>query len=73
MHWVTAEEDIEADNWADLATKLKAPAAKKTATDESHRFRVFNRLAADGWEFVGHRAKEGRSGAEGWLFKRRAK
>src|SRR5262245_13970069 len=42
-HWVTAEEDIEADNWADLATRLKAPAAKKAATEESHKLRVFNR------------------------------
>jgi hypothetical protein len=74
-HWVTAEGDVKADTWKDLAEKLKAPAAKKAATEESHRLRVFNRLAADGWEFVGdrpgHRSKAGELETEAWLFRRK--
>src|SRR5262245_55677254 len=70
-HWVTAEEDIEADSWADLAAKLKAPVAKKAATGESYRFFVFNHLAAEGWEFAGYRPKKGEFEIEAWLFRRK--
>jgi hypothetical protein len=72
-HWVTAEEDVEAADWADLAAKLKGPAAKKAATEECHRLRVFNRLSADGWELAGHRPKSGSAGTEAWTFRRKAR
>jgi hypothetical protein len=48
--WSTADEVVEADEWNDLATRLKAPAAKKESTETQHQLRAFNRLGADGWE-----------------------
>jgi hypothetical protein len=48
--WTTADEDVEAEGWDDLAGKLKAPAAKKEGSDTMHQMRAFNRLGADGWE-----------------------
>jgi hypothetical protein len=49
---VTADDEIDASSWDDLATKLKAPAAKKGATAASHKLRVLNHLGRQGWELV---------------------
>ena len=71
--WATADEEVEADGWADLATKLKAPAAKKEGSDLLHQLRAFNRLGADGWEVYEHERPAGGFGSttESWLLKRR--
>jgi hypothetical protein len=75
VHWVTADEDIEAASWEDMATKLKAPAARKNASESSVKLRVFNRLGEDGWELAWHEGRESRSGAgaDVWTFKRRVR
>src|SRR5262249_13083563 len=49
---VTAEEEIEATSWEELATKLKAPAAQQGAKVAVHKSRVLNHLGAQGWELV---------------------
>jgi hypothetical protein len=70
--WVTARATVEADGWAGLATKLKAPEPAKGATEANHRLRVMDRLSADGWELTAH-GKGGPEGAAVWSFRRRAK
>ena len=71
--WITSDGEVEATGWEELGKKLKAPAARKGATDTTRKLRVLNRLGADGWEMVAHRPSESRSGDEVWLFKRRVK
>jgi len=71
VRWITVEEEMEAKDWEDMATKLKAPAARKDAKDVTHKLRVFNQLGANGWELVGQ-SSGSTSGATGtWTFKRR--
>jgi hypothetical protein len=50
VKWATGDDEIDANDWADLATKLKMPAAKdgKPAT----KLRVLNHLGSEGWELV---------------------
>src|SRR5947209_1482511 len=48
VRWATADEEVQADGWEQLAEKLKAPAPKKEGTPTVHKLRVFNRLGADG-------------------------
>jgi hypothetical protein len=74
--WVTANGEIEGKSWEDLATKLKAPAPKKKATESTHTLRVFNRLGAAGWEFVAQRGGESGGAFASladtvWIFKRK--
>jgi len=72
VRWTTADEDVEADGWDELAAKLKAPAAKKEASDSQHQLRVFNRLGADGWEFYERSTgNRGLGNMTAWSFKRR--
>jgi hypothetical protein len=52
VRFVTAEEEIPAANWEELAEKLKAAPAKKGSTVNAHRLRVLNHLGAEGWELV---------------------
>jgi len=73
VRWVTADEEVEVTTWDALAAKVKAPAAKKNATETTHRLRVLNALGADGWELVSHQRGEVRSMPEVWTFKRRVK
>lgn len=68
---VTADEEMGATDWDDLATKLKAPEAKKDATELVHRLRVLNYLGEKGWELVAHE-KPDTSGTTVWTFKRKA-
>jgi hypothetical protein len=49
IKWTTAEEEIEVEQWSDLADKLKAPAAKKESPPSVHKLRVLNKLSVDGW------------------------
>jgi hypothetical protein len=49
---ITADEELAAADWAGLATKLKAPAAKKSAKEASHKVRVLNHLGRQGWELA---------------------
>jgi hypothetical protein len=71
IRWITADEEVETTGWDALATKMNAPAAKKGATESSHRLRVLNRLGAEGWEMVAHHPSELSAGAETWTFKRK--
>jgi hypothetical protein len=71
VRWATGEEEVQAENWEQLADKLKAPAAKKEGTATVHKLRVFNRLGADGWEVVEHTGTDGTVGTATWLLKRR--
>jgi hypothetical protein len=50
--WVTSRTSTEAKDWEGLAAKLKAPAAVKDATEETHQLRVLDALGAQGWELV---------------------
>ena len=52
IRWITADEETETTSWDALAAKINAPAAKKGATEASHRVRVLNRLGMDGWELT---------------------
>jgi hypothetical protein len=72
VRFVTADEEITAANWGELAEKLKAPAAKKGATAATHRLRILNHLGAEGWELVPTSGPgSGFSAAGTMLFKRR--
>jgi hypothetical protein len=68
---VTAETEIEATNWEDLATKIKAVETKSTEGKPSHKLRVFNKLGADGWEIVECHHETG-SGCDVWTFRRKS-
>src|SRR5262245_46331878 len=73
VKWITADEEIDADEWDDLANKLKAPAPKKDGGSATqHKLRVLNRLSADGWELIEHTGSDGTTGTANWTFKRRA-
>ena len=63
VKWTTADGEIDASEWADLADKLKAPAAKKEGSPNMHRMRVFRQLGTDGWEVVDESATR-------WTFRR---
>jgi hypothetical protein len=71
--WITEDEEVRATSWEDMATKIKAPAAKKNLTADGHKFRVLNRLGAEGWELVSHQRPDGPAlrASESWTFKRK--
>jgi hypothetical protein len=71
--WSTADEEVEADGWDDLATKLKArPAAQKERSETRRQLRVFNRLGDDGWDVYERGQTAGFSPiTTTWSFKRR--
>src|SRR5437899_954291 len=52
IKWTTGEEEVEVQEWSELADKLKAPAPKKESPQSVHKFRVLNKLSADGWEMM---------------------
>jgi hypothetical protein len=52
IRWTTGEEEIEVQEWSQLGDKLKAPAPKKDSPQSVHKFRVLNKLSADGWEMI---------------------
>jgi hypothetical protein len=69
VRWITADGEIEATSWAELAATLKAPAAKADATAAAHKVRVLNHLGSQGWELI----SVGSGSAAPWVFKRKAK
>jgi hypothetical protein len=72
VHWVTADEDVEAGGWEDMANKLKAPAPKKDGGSViQHKLRVLNRLSTDGWELIEHTGTDGATGTANWTFRKR--
>lgn len=73
IRWTTANEEVTAKNWEELAEKLKAAAPGKEASAASHKLRVFDRLGADGWELVGMQSATTPAASAGstWIFKRR--
>jgi hypothetical protein len=72
MRWITGDDEVEATGWADLATKIKAPAAKKGASSDRQRLALLNYLGRQGWELVSQqRAPALATGT--WTFKRRVK
>ena len=53
IRFATAEGEVEAASWQELATKLKAPEPKSGGTSAaSQRLRVLNYLGSQGWEVV---------------------
>ncbi|HKB00908.1 MAG TPA: hypothetical protein VKD90_01755 [Gemmataceae bacterium] len=71
LRWVTGETEIEAKGWEELATKLKAAAAKKDGTTIGRRVQVMNHLGSEGWELVSTTAGTTATAAAVWTFKRR--
>jgi hypothetical protein len=71
--WITGDDEVEATSWADLATKIKAPAAKKGATAAAQKMKVLNHLGEQGWELVSYHQRGSISGSDVWTFKRRVK
>jgi hypothetical protein len=73
IRWVTSDDEVEAQSWEEMATKLKAPAAKMNLSPNTHKLRAFNQLGAEGWELVGHQKADTPRGTEVWTFKRKVK
>jgi hypothetical protein len=48
-----SKEAIGADNWKDLAKKLKVPLKEGEDNDRTIRMAVFDSLGAQGWELAG--------------------
>ncbi|HEX3151905.1 MAG TPA: hypothetical protein VHR66_27785 [Gemmataceae bacterium] len=75
IRFTTGDEEITVKTWEELADKLKAPAPKKEATENVHRLRVWNRLGAEGWEYLEHTGPTSTAvtlaGTGTWIFKRR--
>ena len=63
-------DETETSSWEDLATKIKAPAAKQDASPAVHKLRVFNQLGRGGWELVGQN-RDTSSADDVWTFKRK--
>lgn len=49
--WVTAEEELEAGSWEELATKLKIEGPKSDSA-AVYKMRVLNHVGGKGWELV---------------------
>jgi hypothetical protein len=64
-------DELEAANWEEMAQKLKAPDAKKEATEATHRVRVLNQLGSQGWELISTRSESSISGNTTMTFKRK--
>ena len=75
IRWITAEGEVVADGWADMADRLKAPAFKKEGSTNYQRVQVLNLLGREGWELVQHTeatTTTTRTAPHGtWTFKRR--
>lgn len=71
IKWTTAEEEIEVQEWSDLADKLKAPAPKKESPQGVHRLRVLNKLSADGWELDQSFSDFRSAATTSWTFRRK--
>ena len=72
VRWVNADEEVEATSWEDMATKLKAPPAKKDTRDAVYRVKVLNHLGSQGWELAGHTTEQF-TGEDVWTFKRKVR
>jgi hypothetical protein len=75
VRWVTAEGEVEAKGWADLAEQLKAPAFKKEGSAAYQRVQVLNHLGSEGWELMEQTeattTTRGAASPRTWTFKRR--
>ena len=71
FRWSTADEEITAESWEQLAEKLKASPSRKEGTPNVHKMRVLNRLGADGWERAEHTGTDGTTSTANGVFKRR--
>jgi hypothetical protein len=72
VRWTTGDEEIEVEEWSELADKLKAPTPKKESPQGVHKIRVLNTLSADGWEMMDQPLTDTRlAGVMGWSFRRR--
>jgi hypothetical protein len=69
--FTTADDEIEANEWDDLAKKLNAPAPKKEVTTTVHKLRVLKQLSADGWEVVDRSVTGATPGTDSWSLRRR--
>jgi hypothetical protein len=68
IRWISGDGEIVASSWEELASKLKASAAKPgAATPVVHKLRVLNHLGSQGWEMV----SAGTSNTSPWVFKRK--
>lgn len=52
VRWTTGEEEIEGEDWADLAKKLKVTEPKRQAGPSVYKLRLLNHLSSEGWEQV---------------------
>jgi hypothetical protein len=50
--WTTAEDEVEADSWAAMAKKMKAPVKGEKPSETRCRVAVFDFLGSQGWELV---------------------
>jgi hypothetical protein len=71
IRWVTAEGEVEAKGWADLAERLKAPAFRPGGSAASQRLQLLNHLGGMGWELVARPEPEPGAPTRLMTFKRR--
>jgi hypothetical protein len=71
LRWVTADGEVEAKNWDELAAKLKAPAAKKEVSAAARKIQFLNHLGGEGWELVATSGGTTATSSAVWTFKRR--
>jgi hypothetical protein len=69
IRWITGDDEVGATSWEDLGTKLKAPAAKKGASEAVRKLKVLNFLGKQGWELVSQQE----AASSVWTFKRKVK
>src|SRR5262245_45275185 len=67
IRWTTADDEVECSSWEVLATKLKAPDAKRSEKPATNRFRVLNQLGQQGWELVS--VNQQSTAMSVWVFK----
>jgi hypothetical protein len=70
VRWTTGDDEVEAEDWSDLAKKLKVGEPKRQGTPSMYKLRLLNHLSAEGWEQVPSPIMES-SGANVWQFRRK--
>jgi hypothetical protein len=71
IRWVTADGEIEARGWDNLAERLKAPAFRPGGSAASQRLQLLNHLGGMGWELVARPEPEPGAPTRLMTFKRR--
>jgi hypothetical protein len=69
--WVTSEAEMDAENWQELAKKMKVALGKKKLSEAMYKMKVLNHLGANGWELVGFEPQDNNPNLSQWLFKRK--